>query len=189
MEVRLINSAIVSLSIDGYKVSNPIGFKGSELVLQFYTAFAPLVHISAIEKVCAELNLDLVAVAVEPTRYTAWGGSTLKIDTLAPSKFIADEMAQKMLKEALDYPTVSAVAFWPVSQRVDNDLRQDRMNTAGLIDPLDLVEVIRDGDKSLAHITSVSHDITPYTWKTTLTLLPKEVIGFEDLFTGPNRAR
>ena len=66
VEVRLINSAIVSLSIDGYKVSNPIGFKGSELAIQFYTAFAPLVHISAIEKVCAELSLDLLAVAVEP---------------------------------------------------------------------------------------------------------------------------
>lgn len=66
VQVRLINSAIVSLTIDGYKVSNPIGFKGSELVIQFYTAFAPLVHISAIEKVCAELSLDLLAVAVEP---------------------------------------------------------------------------------------------------------------------------
>lgn len=66
VEVRLINSAIVSLSIDGYKVSNPIGFKGSDLMIQFYTAFAPLVHISAIEKVCAELNLNLLAVAVEP---------------------------------------------------------------------------------------------------------------------------
>jgi len=66
VQVRLINSAIVSLSIDGYKVSNPIGFKGSELVIQFYTAFAPLVHISAIEKVCTELNLELLAVAVEP---------------------------------------------------------------------------------------------------------------------------
>ena len=66
VQVRLINSAIVSLAIDGYKVSNPIGFKGSELVIQFYTAFAPLVHISAIEKVCTELNLDLLAVAVEP---------------------------------------------------------------------------------------------------------------------------
>lgn len=66
VEVRLINSAIVSLSIDGYKVCNPIGFKGSDLMIQFYTAFAPLVHISAIEKVCAELNLDLLAVAVEP---------------------------------------------------------------------------------------------------------------------------
>ena len=66
VEVRLINSAIVSLSIDGYKVSNPIGFKGSDVAIQFYTAFAPLVHVSAIEKVCAELNLDLLAVAVEP---------------------------------------------------------------------------------------------------------------------------
>ncbi len=66
VEVRLINSAIVSISIDGYKISNPIGFKGSDVVIQFYTAFAPLVHISAIEKVCAELSLDLLAVAVEP---------------------------------------------------------------------------------------------------------------------------
>lgn len=66
VEVRLINSAIVSIAIDGYKISNPIGFKGTDIVIQFYTAFAPLVHISAIEKVCAELSLDLLAVAVEP---------------------------------------------------------------------------------------------------------------------------
>ena len=66
VEIRLINSAIISLSIDGYPVSNPIGFKGSELSIQFYTAFAPLIHIAAIEKVCAELNLELLAVAVEP---------------------------------------------------------------------------------------------------------------------------
>ena len=66
VEIRLINSAIVSLTIDGYKISNPIGFKGSDVVIQFYTAFAPLIHIAAIEKVCAELNLDLLAVAVEP---------------------------------------------------------------------------------------------------------------------------
>ena len=66
VEVRLINSAIVSIAIDGYKISNPIGFKGTDVVIQFYTAFAPLVHISAIEKVCAELSLDLLAVAVEP---------------------------------------------------------------------------------------------------------------------------
>lgn len=66
VEVRLINSAIVALTIDGYKISNPIGFKGSDLTIQFYTAFAPLIHVAAIEKVCAELNLDLLTVAVEP---------------------------------------------------------------------------------------------------------------------------
>lgn len=66
VEVRLINSAIVSLTIDGYKISNPIGFKGSEINLMIYTAFAPMIHVAAIEKVCAELNLDLLTVAVEP---------------------------------------------------------------------------------------------------------------------------
>ena len=66
VEVRLINSAIVSLTIDGYKISNPIGFKGSDVIIQFYTAFAPLIHVAAIEKVCAELNLELLTVAVEP---------------------------------------------------------------------------------------------------------------------------
>jgi cell division protein FtsA len=66
VEVRLVNSALVGLHIDGYKVSNPIGFKGRDVAVQIYTAYAPLVHISAIEKVCDELQLDLVAVAVEP---------------------------------------------------------------------------------------------------------------------------
>ena len=36
------------------------------MIVQIYTAFAPLVHISAIERVCDELQLDLVTVAVEP---------------------------------------------------------------------------------------------------------------------------
>ena len=66
VEVRLINSAIVSLTIDGYKISNPIGFKGTEVSILIYTAFAPMIHVAAIEKVCAELNLDLLTVAVEP---------------------------------------------------------------------------------------------------------------------------
>ena len=66
VEVRLINSAIVNLTIDGYKVSNPIGFKGAEVSILIYTAFAPMIHVAAIEKVCAELNLDLLTLAVEP---------------------------------------------------------------------------------------------------------------------------
>lgn len=66
IEVRLINSAIVSLAIDGYKVSNPIGFKGANVTMLIYTAFAPMIHVAAIEKVCAELDLELLTVAVEP---------------------------------------------------------------------------------------------------------------------------
>lgn len=66
VEVKLVNSAIVSIHIDGYKVSNPIGFQGKDVAIQIYTAFAPMVHIGALERAASELDLDLIAVAAEP---------------------------------------------------------------------------------------------------------------------------
>lgn len=66
VEVKLVNSALVSIHIDGYKVSNPIGFQGKDVAVQIYTAFAPMVHIGALEKVADELDLELIAVAAEP---------------------------------------------------------------------------------------------------------------------------
>lgn len=66
VEVKLVNSAIVAMHIDTYKVSNPIGFQGKEVVIQLYTAFAPMVHIGALERTATELDLDLLAVAAEP---------------------------------------------------------------------------------------------------------------------------
>jgi cell division protein FtsA len=64
--VRLVNSALVSIEIDGYPVTNPIGFQGKEVVVQLYTAFAPMIHIGALERTAQELDLDLLAVAAEP---------------------------------------------------------------------------------------------------------------------------
>jgi cell division protein FtsA len=66
VEVRLVNSALVSIEIDGYPVTNPIGFQGRDVVVQLYTAFAPMIHIGALEKTAQELDLDLLAVAAEP---------------------------------------------------------------------------------------------------------------------------
>jgi cell division protein FtsA len=66
VEVKLVNSALVSIHIDGYKVSNPIGFQGKDVAVQIYTAFAPMVHIGALERVADEMALELVAVAAEP---------------------------------------------------------------------------------------------------------------------------
>lgn len=64
--VRLVNSALVSIEIDGYPVTNPIGFQGKDVVVQLYTAFAPMIHIGALERTAQELDLDLLAVAAEP---------------------------------------------------------------------------------------------------------------------------
>lgn len=66
VEVRLVNSALVGIEIDGYQVTNPVGFQGRDVVVQLYTAFAPLIHIGALEKTAEQLDLDLIAVAAEP---------------------------------------------------------------------------------------------------------------------------
>ncbi len=66
VDIRLVNSALVNIDIDGYAVTNPVGFQGKEVVVQLYTAFAPLIHIGALEKTAQELDLDLLAVAAEP---------------------------------------------------------------------------------------------------------------------------
>lgn len=66
IDVKLVNSALVSIEIDGYPVTNPVGFQGSDIMVQLYTAFAPLIHIGAIERTAEQLDIELVAVAAEP---------------------------------------------------------------------------------------------------------------------------
>jgi cell division protein FtsA len=66
IDVQLVNSALVRMEIDGYVVTNPVGFQGKEVTVQLYTAFAPLIHIGALEQVASQLDMDLLAVAAEP---------------------------------------------------------------------------------------------------------------------------
>jgi cell division protein FtsA len=66
VDVQLVNSALVRMEIDGYVVTNPVGFQGKEVTVQLYTAFAPLIHIGALEQVASQLDMDLLAVAAEP---------------------------------------------------------------------------------------------------------------------------
>jgi cell division protein FtsA len=66
LEVRMVNSALVSIEVDGYPVSNPVGFQGKNVAVQLYTAFAPMIHIGALERIAEELDLELIALAAEP---------------------------------------------------------------------------------------------------------------------------
>ena len=66
IEITMVNAAVVSVSVDGYKVTNPVGFKGKDVSVQLFCAFAPMVHIGALERVALDLNLNLLAVTAEP---------------------------------------------------------------------------------------------------------------------------
>ncbi len=66
IDVQLVNAAIVSVTIDGYKVSNPMSYQGKELSVGVYNSFAPIVQLGALETIVRELGLELLAVAAEP---------------------------------------------------------------------------------------------------------------------------
>ncbi|MDP9270947.1 MAG: hypothetical protein M3P14_08265 [Chloroflexota bacterium] len=66
LDVRLVHAAIVEMKIDGYPISNPIGFTGAHLELAIFNAFAPMVHIGALQSVAAALGLGLLGVIAEP---------------------------------------------------------------------------------------------------------------------------
>ena len=66
IDVKLVNAAVVDVKIDGYKVTNPLGFQGREVQVGVFNAFAPIVHLSAIQAVADELGLDLLSVVADP---------------------------------------------------------------------------------------------------------------------------
>jgi cell division protein FtsA len=66
LDARLVHSAITGVRIDGYPIANPLGFAGHNLDITVFNTFAPLTHISAIETVVVELDLELVAAVAQP---------------------------------------------------------------------------------------------------------------------------
>lgn len=66
IEVSPVSSSLTRISIDGTDYDNPIGTKGTDIALEFYTSFAPRQYIAAIEQVCSELELNLLAISVAP---------------------------------------------------------------------------------------------------------------------------
>jgi cell division protein FtsA len=66
VDVRLVHAAITGASIDGYPLTNPVGFQGRHVQISIFDAFAPLVHLGALQSVAAALDLELLEVVAEP---------------------------------------------------------------------------------------------------------------------------
>jgi cell division protein FtsA len=66
LEPKLVHSAISSVRIDGYPVSNPVGLQGRNLEVNVFNTFAPMAHVGAIETVIRELDLELLAAVAQP---------------------------------------------------------------------------------------------------------------------------
>ena len=66
IDVKLINSTIVEVRIDGYKVKNPLGFQGKEVKMSIFNSFAPLTHYGALQNIADDLELELLSIVSEP---------------------------------------------------------------------------------------------------------------------------
>src|SRR5437867_11346730 len=66
VSVKLINSAITSVRIDGFVINNPIDFQGKQMVITVFNTFAPLTHVGALQTIATELDLELIATVAEP---------------------------------------------------------------------------------------------------------------------------
>lgn len=66
IDIKLINAAIVDVRIDGYRVTNPLGFQGKEVSVSVFNSYAPMIHLGALQSITNELGLDLLSIAAEP---------------------------------------------------------------------------------------------------------------------------
>lgn len=66
VDVRLVHAAITGSTIDGYPLTNPIGFQGRHVQISIFNAFAPLVHLGALQSVASQLDLELLEIVAEP---------------------------------------------------------------------------------------------------------------------------
>jgi cell division protein FtsA len=66
VDVRLVHAAITGAAIDGYALTNPVGFQGRHVKIGIFNAFAPLVHLGALQSVASQLDLELLEIVAEP---------------------------------------------------------------------------------------------------------------------------
>jgi len=66
IDIKLINAAISDVRIDGYRITNPLGFQGHNVSISVFNAYAPTIHLGAIETIVNELGIGLVSIAAEP---------------------------------------------------------------------------------------------------------------------------
>lgn len=66
IDVKLINAAVVDVRIDGYHVVNPVNFQGRSVSMSVFNAYAPMIHLGALQTIADELDLDLLSIAAEP---------------------------------------------------------------------------------------------------------------------------
>lgn len=69
-QVEEIDTYVNSVFIDGVRITNPVGYKGAELVCRVFSTFGPRIHIESLNQVVQKLGLKMRKIVVEPYALT-----------------------------------------------------------------------------------------------------------------------
>lgn len=64
--IKLVNSRIQEIKVDGYRVTNPIGFSGREMVIGIFNVYSTEEHLEFLNNIAGKLNLELASIVAEP---------------------------------------------------------------------------------------------------------------------------
>jgi len=66
IDIKLVDSAVLTVKIDGLKVTNLLGFQGREVEMSIFNSFSPIAHYSALQNIADELGIELLGIMSEP---------------------------------------------------------------------------------------------------------------------------
>jgi cell division protein FtsA len=64
--IRLINGRVMDSKVDGYRVSNPIGFQGKELSLNIFNSFAHSFLSGFLKRFSDSLDIEIISLECQP---------------------------------------------------------------------------------------------------------------------------
>lgn len=116
---------------------------------------------------------DTKTTVTDPTVTAAWGGTTVAVDMVTPSTGTAlKDAATRLLRRATTAPLMTTARVHHNTSMIPDP--QTHMTQAATLDPLTPVTAIQRAEKGSTLIAAVTHDITPTTWITDLTLTTAE---------------
>ncbi len=65
-QIEEISSVVNDTYIDGFRVTNPLGFQGKQITFRVFSTFAPSIHINSLKSIAQALGLEILSIVVEP---------------------------------------------------------------------------------------------------------------------------
>jgi len=69
-QIEEISSVVNDTYIDGFRVTNPLGFQGKSVNFRVFSTFAPSIHTNSLKSIAQALGFEILSIIVEPYAIT-----------------------------------------------------------------------------------------------------------------------